>query len=80
MDTLPSVSNALLNTAGIRNHRTEDRAESKRHAAMDAMRFASTRMLMIDEMNHLTHAGKDAGRLLAEIKNARSGASNPTPA
>ena len=51
-------------------HRTQERAEAKRHAAIDAMRYANTRMLVIDEMNHLVHAGKDAGKLLAEIKNA----------
>lgn len=53
-------------------HRPQDRADAKRHAAVDAMRFANTRMLMIDEMNHLIYAGKDAGGLLAEIKNVTS--------
>jgi hypothetical protein len=53
-------------------HRTQERAEAKRHSAIEAMRYANTRMLVIDEMNHLVHAGKDAGKLLAEIKNATS--------
>lgn len=59
---------ASLNIA----HRTQDRADVKRLAAIDAMRYANTRMLVIDEMNHLVNAGKEAGMLLAEIKNATS--------
>ena len=51
-------------------HRVQERADVKRHAAVDAMRDANTRLLMIDEMNHLANAGKDAGPILAEIKNA----------
>lgn len=50
-------------------HRVKDGPDVKRNAAMDAMRDANTRLLMIDEMNHLANAGKDAGRILAEIKN-----------
>lgn len=49
-------------------HRIEKRPDVKRNEAMEAMRFANTRMLVIDEMNHLANAGKDAGRLLADIK------------
>lgn len=52
------------------SHRIQERADVKRHAAVDAMRHANTRLLMIDEMNHLSNAGKDAGAILAEIKNA----------
>jgi hypothetical protein len=53
-------------------HRPQDRADAKRHAAVDTMRYANTRMLIIDEMNHLIYAGKEAGRLLAEIKSVTS--------
>lgn len=53
-------------------HRSQDRADVKRPAAIDAMRYANTRMLVIDEMNHLANAGKEAATLLAEIKNATS--------
>lgn len=51
-------------------HRVQERADVKRLSAIDAMRHAGTRLLMIDEMNHLANAGKDAGAILAEIKNA----------
>lgn len=51
-------------------HRVQERADAKRLAAIDAMRHANTKLLMIDEMNHLANAGKDAGAILAEIKNA----------
>ena len=51
-------------------HRVQERADAKRLAAVDAMRHMNTRLLMIDEMNHLGNAGKDAGAILAEIKNA----------
>jgi GTPase SAR1 family protein len=53
-------------------HRADKRSDLKRHEALDAMRTANTRMLVIDEMNHLTNAGKDAGKLLAEIKTLTS--------
>lgn len=51
------------------NHRERDTPEKKRRQAFDVMEYASVRMLAIDEFNHLTNAGKDAGRLLAAIKN-----------
>lgn len=53
-------------------HRTEKRADAKRHEALEAMRFADTRMLIIDEMNHVANAGKEAGKILAEIKTLTS--------
>lgn len=54
------------------SHRTDKRADAKRSEAMEAMRYADTRMLVIDEMNHLTNAGKEAGKLLADIKTLTS--------
>lgn len=53
-------------------HRERDPVEKKRRQALDAMEYASVRMLVIDEFNHLTNAGKDAARLLAAIKNLSS--------
>ena len=54
------------------SHRSQDRADLKRPAAIDSMRHANTRMLVIDELNHLVNAGKEAAALLAEIKNVTS--------
>lgn len=54
------------------SHRGQDRADLKRPAAIDSMRHANTRMLVIDELNHLVNAGKEAATLLAEIKNVTS--------
>lgn len=53
-------------------HRERDTPEKKRRTALDAMSFASVRMLAIDEFNHLVNAGKDASKLLAGIKNLSS--------
>ena len=53
-------------------HRERDPVEKKRRQALNAMEYASVRMLAIDEFNHLTNAGKDAGRLLSSIKNLSS--------
>lgn len=53
-------------------HRERDPVEKKRRQALNAMEYASVRMLAIDEFNHLTNAGKDAGRLLSAIKNLSS--------
>jgi len=53
-------------------HRIEKRPDAKRHEAIEAMRYAGTRMLIIDEMNHLTNAGKEAAKLLADIKSLTS--------
>ncbi|ALT79289.1 TniB family NTP-binding protein [Paucibacter sp. KCTC 42545] len=54
------------------SHNSKERADVKRHDAFEAMRFADTRMLVIDELNHLTNAGKEAGKLLAQIKTLTS--------
>lgn len=53
-------------------HRADKRPDLKRYEALDAMRTADVRMLVIDEMNHIANAGKDAGKLLAEIKTLTS--------
>jgi hypothetical protein len=53
-------------------HRIQYPADKKRHMAMEAMQYANTRLLAIDEMNHLINAGKEAPKLLAAIKNLTS--------
>lgn len=53
-------------------HRERDPLEKKRHQAFEALEYANVRMIAIDEFNHLANAGKDAGRLLAAIKNISS--------
>jgi hypothetical protein len=68
MPTESSFWSELLWSLNIK-HRERDTPEKKRRQAFDAMEYASVRMLAIDEFNHLTNAGKDAGRLLAAIKN-----------
>ncbi|WP_028311887.1 TniB family NTP-binding protein [Derxia gummosa] len=70
----PTESNFWSEVLWSRNisHRVQERPDAKRLAAIDAMRFANTRLLIIDEMNHLANAGKEAGKLLAGIKNATS--------
>lgn len=74
MPSTPTESNfwsELLSSLNIQ-HRERDTPDKKRRSALDAMQFASVRMLAIDEFNHLVNAGKDASKLLATIKNLSS--------
>lgn len=50
-------------------HRTQYAVERKRHMVMEIFQVANTRLLAIDEMNHLANAGKEAAKVLAAIKN-----------
>lgn len=50
-------------------HGESEPAERKRRQAFDAMQYANVRIVVMDEFNHLTNAGKEAPRLLAAIKN-----------
>jgi hypothetical protein len=69
--TESSFWSELLWSLNIR-HSERDAAEKKRRQAYDAMEYVSARMIAIDELNHLTNAGKEAAKLLAAIKNLSS--------
>ncbi|NIJ78577.1 hypothetical protein FHT08_003711 [Xanthomonas campestris] len=50
------------------SHREKDPASIKKRQAKSVLQYASVRLLVIDEFNNLTNAGKAAGDLLAAIK------------
>ena len=57
----------ILWTLGI-SHREKDPASLKKREVKSALQYASVRLLIIDEFNNLTNAGKKAADLLAAIK------------
>lgn len=57
----------ILWALGI-SHREKDPAAIKKRQTKASMQYANVRMLVIDEFNNLTNAGKGAGDLLAAIK------------
>lgn len=72
--TMPSTptessfwSEVLLKLMGL--HSERDSAEKKRRRAFDLIRSTNIKVLIIDEFNHLSNAGRDAVKLLAAIKN-----------
>lgn len=50
------------------SHREKDPASIKKRQAKSVLQYANVRLLVIDEFNNLTNAGKAAGDLLAAIK------------
>lgn len=50
------------------SHRERDSAAVKKRQAKSILQYAQVRLLVIDEFNNLTNAGKVAGHLLAAIK------------
>lgn len=79
MPSSPNESNfwsELLWSLNIR-HSERDPPEKKKRQAYDALQYANTRILAVDEINHLTNAGKHAGALLAAIKNLSSALNIP---
>lgn len=50
------------------SHREKDPASIKKRQVKSTMQYASVRLLVIDEFNNLTNAGKKAADLLAAIK------------
>ncbi|MEA9589206.1 TniB family NTP-binding protein [Xanthomonas sp. WHRI 10064A] len=50
------------------SHREKDPASIKKRQAKSVLQYAGVRLLVIDEFNNLTNAGKAAGDLLAAIK------------
>ena len=50
------------------SHRERDPPHLKKRAAKSALQYAQTRVLVIDEFNHLQNVGKRASDLLAAIK------------
>ena len=57
----------ILWALGI-SHREKDPASIKKRQVKSALQYASVRLLVIDEFNNLTNAGKKAADLLAAIK------------
>lgn len=58
---------SILWALGI-SHREKDPASIKKRQAKSGLEYAGIRILIIDEFNNLTYAGKAAGELLAAIK------------
>jgi hypothetical protein len=58
---------SMLWTLGI-SHREKDPAAIKKRQVKSALEYAGVKILIIDEFNNLTNAGKAAGALLAAIK------------
>lgn len=50
-------------------HRDRDPPERKQSQVMEMLAFIGARVLVIDELNHLANAAKEAGRVLAAMKN-----------
>jgi len=57
----------ILWALGI-SHREKDPASLKKRQVKSALQYASVRLLIIDEFNNLSNAGKKAADLLAAIK------------
>lgn len=57
----------ILWTLGV-SHREKDPAHIKKRQVKSVLQYASVRLLVIDEFNNLTNAGKKAADLLAAIK------------
>ena len=53
-------------------HRERDAPDIKERQAIEVMHTVSVRTIAIDELNHLTNAGKEAAVLLAAINNTSS--------
>lgn len=58
---------SILWALGI-SHREKETASIKKRQVKSSLRYAETRILVIDEFNNLTNAGKTSGHLLAAIK------------
>lgn len=58
----------ILWVLGI-THRESDRAAHKKRQAKSAIIYAGVRLLVIDELNNVTQAGREASFLLAAIRN-----------
>lgn len=70
MPELPSESelwSLILWALGI-SHREKDTPHIKKRQAKSVLAYAEVRVLVIDEFNNLTRAGKNAGAILAAIK------------
>lgn len=53
-------------------HNERDTPDRKRNQAYAAMAYANVAVLAIDEINHLTNAGKHAANILATLKNVNT--------